>query len=378
MPSAQARTPPAWLQLAAPLPVYLGMAGLVFASAWRSPSTLAVGSSGDASLQMWFLSWIPFALSHGQNPFLTTHLDSMVGVNLMWNTAMPLLGLLLWPVTATLGPVVAYNVLETIALALSAWFACLAYRRYVRSAVAAGVGGLLYGFSPYMLAHSLGHPQLTAVFVPPLILIVLDEILVRQRRPPILMGILLGILGAAQLLMAEEVFAMLVLLGLLGMLLLVALAGDASRHARHAIRTGATAAGTFLLIAGIPLGIQFFGPQRVSGALRAPNVFQADLLNFIMPSHLNALAPAWVFRISDHFSGSMTESGAYLGIPLIILLVSTAVRYWCVRLVRFASLLGLLVALLSLGGTLRVAGWGTYVPAAVLAVPLAAFCPVAS
>ncbi len=354
--------------------MYLGLATLLFASAWRSPSTLAVGDSGDIPLQLWFLSWTPFALGHGQNPLLTTHLDSMVGVNLMWNTTMPLLGVLLWPVTATLGPLVAYNGLETAGLALSAWCASLAYRRYVSSTMAAAAGGLLYGFSPYMLAHSLGHPGLTAMFVPPLILLTLDEILVRRRRSPILMGILLGILGAAQLLIMEEVLAILVLLGVVSVLSLLVLAPEAARDTRHAIRAGSAAALSFLVIAGIPLAVQFFGPQRVSisSALRTPNAFQADLLNFIMPTQLNALAPSWVSAISNHFSGGLTESGAYLGLPLIALLAGTAVRLWGLRLVRFASLLALLVSLLSLGALLRVAGWGTYVPAPVLALPLPA------
>jgi hypothetical protein len=323
---------------------------------------------------MWFLSWAPFALSHGHNPLLTTYLDSSVGVNLMWNTAMPLLGVLLWPVTATLGPVVDYNALETAALALSSWCAFVVYRRYVGSTLGAAAGGLLFGFSPYMLAHSLGHPQLTALFIPPLIWLTLDEILVRRRRSPILMGVVLGLLGAAQLLIAEEVFAMVVLFGLAGMLLLLVLAREEARDWQRTIRAVLAGALTFLVVAAFPLAIQLFGPQRLplGATVRMPNSFQTDLLNFIMPSHLNALAPAWVSGISRHFQGGPTEAGAYLGIPLIALLVVTAARFSSMRPVRFAATLGVLAALLSLGPLLRVAGWGTFIPAILLAVPLPA------
>lgn len=364
----------AWLRLAAPLAGYLALAGILFAGAWRAPTTLAVGNTVDTSLQMWFLSWTPFALSHGHNPLLTTYLDSLVGVNLMWNTPMPVLGVLLWPVTATLGPVVAYNVLETAGLAFSAWCACLVYRRYVRNTAAAAVGGLLFGFSPYMLAHSLGHPQLTALFIPPLIWLTLDEILVRRRRSPILMGVLVGLLGAAQLLIEEEVFAMLVLFGLAGVLLLLVLARDEALDWRHTIRAAVSAALTFLVVAAFPLAIQLVGPQRLplGGSVRPPNIFQTDLLNFIMPTYLNGLAPSWVFGISRHFLGGPTEAGAYLGIPLLALLVVTAARFSSLRPVRFAAALGVLAALLSLGPLLRVGGWGTFIPAALLAVPVPA------
>ena len=49
-------------------------------------------------------------------------------------------------------------------------------RRFVSSQLAAGAGALLYGFSPYMTAHSLAHPNLTAAFIPPLVLLLLDNI----------------------------------------------------------------------------------------------------------------------------------------------------------------------------------------------------------
>jgi len=65
-------------------------------------------------------------------------------------------GVAMWPFTSSLGPIFSYNLLVTLALALSAWCAFLAVRRYVESPVAAALGGLLYGFSPYMVAQSQG------------------------------------------------------------------------------------------------------------------------------------------------------------------------------------------------------------------------------
>jgi hypothetical protein len=94
-----------------------------------------------------------------------------------------------------LGLPVTVTALYTLALALSAWFASVAFRRYVRSYPAALLGGLVYGFSPAMIAQSSSHLHLTlGAVLPPLMLLAVDELLHRQRRNPLLVGAGLGFL----------------------------------------------------------------------------------------------------------------------------------------------------------------------------------------
>ena len=196
-----------WIRHALVLIVFVAAAVLVFSAAWKAPATTIIGVGGDPLLAIWFMRWVPFAISHGFNPLLTDYLDYPQGVNLMWNTAAPLLGVVFWPVTERFGPIVAYNLAETLALASSAWVAYLAFGRYIGSTVAAAVGGLLFGFSPYMISHSLGHPSLTVAFTVPLMLLLFDDIFVRQRRPVLVVGGLLGLLAVTQLLISEELLA---------------------------------------------------------------------------------------------------------------------------------------------------------------------------
>src|SRR4030081_3910038 len=102
---------------------YLALSVVLFASALRHPFHLQVGNATDGLLAMWFLKWLPFAISHGQNPLLTNYLDYPAGVNLMWNGSMLLVDLLLAPLTMPLGPIFTYNLMCTLAVALSAWTA---------------------------------------------------------------------------------------------------------------------------------------------------------------------------------------------------------------------------------------------------------------
>src|SRR2546421_11949398 len=184
--------------------IYLVVAVGIFATIWFQPGgpfTNALGVGGDPQLAIWFLRWQGFALAHGHNLLFTTYLDAPQGVNLMWNTTAPLLGVALAPLTATLGGVFAYNVAETLGLATSAMAAFVMIRRYVQATdaigtVAALIGGAVYGFSPYMAAHALGHPPAGILFSPPPGLLFVDDLFVRPTGQANPGGVGLGGLGA--------------------------------------------------------------------------------------------------------------------------------------------------------------------------------------
>ena len=62
---------------------------------------------------------------------------------------------------------------------------------------AAFIGGLFYGFSPFVLTNlTSSHIDLTLVAIPPLVIICLEELLIRQRRNPVTTGVVLGVLRA--------------------------------------------------------------------------------------------------------------------------------------------------------------------------------------
>jgi hypothetical protein len=120
---------------------FLGLAVWMFAPAWSSPTTTTLnGGDGDTAIFMWFLRWVPFALEHGHDLLVSHHLNYPDGVNLMWNTSLPLAGLLLAPITARWGPVLSFNILLVLAYGLSAWCAYLAIRRFAPGHLAAAVG----------------------------------------------------------------------------------------------------------------------------------------------------------------------------------------------------------------------------------------------
>ena len=189
------------------LALFVSLSFALYVRTWVAPRTRWLGVSGDPAQHAWFLRWVPHALAHGDNPLFSTHVNYPDGVNLMWNTSMPLIGVLTAPVTLLGGPVLAYNTVVTLGVALSGWSAYVVLRRYVENGAAALAGGLVYGFSPYIVAQSLTHSNLVQAYIPPILVLVLDEALVRQRRSPYVLGGFLGMLATVQLLIGEELLA---------------------------------------------------------------------------------------------------------------------------------------------------------------------------
>lgn len=334
------------------LAVYAVLAVALFSDTWRRPTTWSIGvNTGDPQQFMWFLSWPIFAIFNGVNPLFTNYQYYPDGVNLMWNTSILLPGLALSPITWLGGPVLSYNVLATASLALSAWSAFILLRRFVPSQLAAGVGALLYGFSPYTTAHSLAHPNLTAAFIPPVVLILLDDIVRVQRRRPAVAGLLLGLAGVAQLLIGEEILATTSVVATLLVCLAIALRPDQVRpRIKRTLWGLGSAAAVFVVLAAGPIGFQLFGPRHVQGVLHPVNAYVSDALSFFVPTRLILLAPSSAVAVSDKFSGGVVEANSYVGVLLSLLLVFIAVRYWHRLVVRLAALAALLIAILSMGG----------------------------
>ena len=336
--------------------VFLGLAVWMFAPAWRSPTTTTLkGGDGDPAIFIWFLRWVPFALEHGHDLLVTHYLNYPDGVNLMWNTSLPLPGLLLAPVTTRWGPVLSFNLLLVLAYGLSAWCAYLAIRRFARGHLAAAVGGLIYGFSPAMRVQS-HHLHMTLAFLVPLMLLALHEILVRQRRSPWLVGVGLGLMAGAQLLIGEELLAMAALLGF-AMFLLIVLTNLRRLRERWVYAAKAFAIALVMVSAIIvwPLSVQFGGPQRIHGDIQKTN-YSNDLQSFILPGWPQALTWEGSAELVSDFAGG---NSAYLGLPLLLVLVVLGVRWRASPVVRIGLALMVVAAMLSLGPTLLVGGEDT-------------------
>jgi hypothetical protein len=341
-----------------PLLVYTAISVLVFARPLLPDFVGSyIGQGSDPADFMWFLVWWPYAIAHHVNPFLTHAIFAPGGLNLAWSTTIPLGSLLLAPITATLGPVVAYNILSIASPALAAWTAFILCRYISRSYWPALLGGYIFGFSSYMLAQTLGgHLHMTLVFPVPLALYIAARTLDRTLKPST-SAALMGVTLAVQFLLSVEIFATLTVFGVMAIVLALGFTlGEDRRRIAKILTPIAGAYALMLLLAGPYLSFMFAGPGPV-GQIQSTSLFSADALNFLIPTAVNVLGGLYAFRvISNKFQGNIFELGAYTGPVLIALVLAFAWRRWREPFGKLLVDSLIIIWVLSLGPILHVGG----------------------
>jgi len=333
------------------------------------PSRLYYGCDcTDTAQTVWFLAWTPHAVLTGHNPLFTHAVNYPVGVNLAQNTLMPLLGLLAAPITATLGPVASANCWMVLAMPLSATSAYLVLRHWRLRLPAAALGGLLYGFSPYLVGQGVNHLDLTFVVLPPLIIMIVVD-LARSPRRPVRLGAVLALLVTGQFLVSPEILVTVVMLCVVGILAAAVFlvlrdpAGFLRRGRPMAVGLAVAAVVAGALLA-YPAWFELAGPHHFVGPVQGfHNPFRADLLDFVVPSPFQWLAPAglraWGVRLTRLVG---IEDGAYLGVPVLLLAGWLGWRSRAAPRTKLAALVAVIAGALSLGPHLFVNGHATSVP----------------
>jgi hypothetical protein len=309
----------------------------------------------DGSIFVWMLSWWPHAFAHELNPLFTTVAWAPGGINLAWVTSVPALALVMTPITQAFGPLFAFNLAGLAAPTLASWTGYLLCRRVVGSFFPALIGGLCFGFSPFLISEvGQGHPNFSLAFLVPVaayLVLRLAEGSIRARWFVPLLGIVL----AVQIYLSTEVFATMTLIGVLFGGVVFVLAGRTGRQRLR--RTVGPAAGAYAvaLALGSPLLFVAFSRPRpyktgFHPGLRHGAQSVADFLAYLIPGRFTILGG----QLGNRWGPA--GNPWYFGVPLLLLLILFLVterrrrRTWVL-----AAALALTLAL-SAGGTLAVFG----------------------
>lgn len=363
-PRARAAT---WLILGG----YLLAAVALTVHLWADPASRAQvvpghGISHDIDLFAWFIRYEATAIAHGRLPDLvTTALNAPQGVNLMWNTSFLLPGVVFAPLTLAIGPQATLTTVLTLGFAGSAAAMFWVLRRWGASLAAAALGGAIFGFSPAVRIAAVGHYHLQFAVLLPLTIDALLR-LVTGRGRPVRTGAWLGLLTAAQLFIAEETVA---LTAVAGAVIVMVLAAGRPRAVPGLVRgavTGlATAAAVLVVTSGYPLWVQFHGPLAEQGSPWTPGHFRNRPGDFVNgPSGVLIHSQATAAYLASH-AVRMVEYFAYLGWPMLAVLLLAAACFWRDPRVRALAVTFAVLEVFSLGSRTIVLH-GLHYPATLL------------
>ncbi|MFM8944055.1 MAG: hypothetical protein ACKOI0_02195, partial [Actinomycetota bacterium] len=313
--------------------------------------SIGVGK-GDSKLYVWSLSWLPYALTNGLSPFFTDRVFAPGGADLTWVTTLPAPALVLWPITATFGPLVAYNVLLLLAPALAGWATFLLCRQVTDRFWPSVIGGYLVGFSTYMVGQLHGHANLVLLFPAPLAAYLVLRRYAGTLRPlgfvAVLAGALLFLFGSS-----TEVFATTTLFGVIAFAGALALFPDR----RRIFEVGILVASAYAVVGFVLIPFLLDAFRNVPGApIRPIDRASTDLFSFVLPRTSTLIGGARFRGVTSRFTASIVEDGGYLGIPLLVAVGLATIAGWRRRAVWFLVGFSALAAILSLGPILHVLG----------------------
>ncbi len=366
-PAGSSHRATVWLHLA----VFGGFVLLGVALWWRvwitgSPTSTLTCQCGDPSQGLWFLTWTPWALVHGHSPFLADAIFAgQGGANMMVNTSWMLPATVLAPVTWLFGPIASFNVAATLAPAISGWCFFVASRRVTTLVPAQVLGALLFGFSPFLLQNDpFGHLNFTLLFFPPLLFIVLHDLVVTHRRSAASNGVWLAVLVVAEFFTGTELLAMTVVVAVVTMVVAAGIAPRAAweQRARMA-KAGAVAGGIVVVVLAYPVWFIVAGPRHIVGFSWANSPQLGTSPSAILDPGVGVHSVSLFDAVGGYFGAVGPNSGPfhlpsliYFGLPLIAFLVVSSVTWYRWRL-AWALVAGTVAAwLLSFGTTLGTEG----------------------
>jgi hypothetical protein len=197
------------------LVVYLA-AGI--ALTWPRASYLSrhlLPETRDVSGYVWDLWWTAHQVVHLANPWYTNHMAAPVGIQLGFDTTMPLAGLIMTPITLAFGPSASFDVLTILVPGLVCYLMYRAARLWLAEpgAIAAGA---LFGLSSMLTWQDWQHLNIAlgTVFLP----MTLEAAVRLRRRPRARQGVILGVVLGASVLVNQESAVMAVLLAAVALL----------------------------------------------------------------------------------------------------------------------------------------------------------------
>jgi hypothetical protein len=171
---------------------------------WPTTRNLADGELikvPDVSSYVWALWWMAHQVAHLGDPWFTTYMAAPVGVQLGFDTLMPLPGLVMTPVTLLFGPSASFAVLTIAMPGLLCYVTYRAARLWLGQPGSI-VAGAFFGLSTMLTWQDLYHLNIAigTLFLP----LTLEAAVRLRRRPGRRQGIILGLVLGGSVLTNQE------------------------------------------------------------------------------------------------------------------------------------------------------------------------------
>ncbi len=307
----------------------------------------------DTYMKLWDGWWFSQIIHSGLPLSFTRTLFFPIGLDLTFHSISWTVSAMIWLLTPLLGSISAYNFSILLAIFTTAYGGYLLIRPMVNHRAAAWLGGAVYSFIPYHVAHSGAHPDLVYLAVIPIALLLFFRAFSSYSwRSAAGAALMLGLAAFTSLYIM--IFAFITLIPIFIYLALEKYRWREVKFWKTAIVFGFVCA----LVVGLRIFPIFQSARALSTAIEQKydaDVRQTDLLSFVIPSRFNPIFAPYVTGISEQFTMNY-KWPAYLGLIPLALCLGAITWKERRRLTLLWIAIGLIFVMLSLGPALRLNG----------------------
>lgn len=333
-----------------------------------------VNGTGDVLQTLWALWFVPYStFVLGHSPYHTNLVYYPVGANLVADALSPLAGILFAPFQS-ISLQAEYNIIFFLGFALSGVFAFLLAEHITKNRYASFLGGLIYAFSPFHIAHAYtGLDWTTIEFIPLFVLFFLLMIESGKKKYAAfaaLSFVLLTFMGDIEQGIIAASFM------IISVVALSCLRPSSMLNKKTAMNLALLVVS--ILLIGSPFFIFVFQNLPSSFALANQNAdinhnlaFSDSLLSFLLPSPYNGLFK-W---LSSGYSGmypAVSEDVSYIGYSILFLSAYAVYRKYKegkIRDIAHWLVVGVIAFLLALGPYLAIPSTGNAVHVTSIPMP---------
>lgn len=321
-------------------------------------STHFWGDGGDGLQNVWNMWWIRKCLDNKMNPYFTDYLHQPYGTTLIFQTLNPFNAIISLPLQYFSNLIVSYNFIIFFSFITSGLTMFLLVRYLTKAFWPAVLAGIIFSFSPYHYAHSMGHLQLMAMeWVPAYILFFIK--IFRERR--ILNTVLASFFAVLTALSDWYYFFYIFIFSVLYLTFsLFKLFWQKQKDKyKYLINVGKRLIFLFIpiliMVGPLVYKMILLNPENFIG--QHPSlIFSADLLSFFVPGQFHFLFSKYFEPVYTSFSNFYSEGGNYLGYTVLLFTFFALFTVPVLKKTIFWFLSASLFFILALGPKLQIAG----------------------
>lgn len=307
----------------------------------------------DAFQFMWIFWWFKKSLLIFVNPYITPYLFYPSGASLAFSAITPFNSMVSVPLQFAFTLVNTYKIIWILTFILTGYGTFLLVKYLTNDTKAAFIAGLIFMFSPYRMAHGVGHLNLISTeWIPFYVLFLIKTIHENQKSNAIYAALFLFLTA-----LSCNYYLVYLLIFTIFYLLYHKWSNKNLINKNTLKRIG-----IIIILSGSVI-LPFFYPMLKELLVAQSNYmyqggfieYSADLLGFLVPPMFHPIFGKLVEPIYSNFTGNLAENTVFVGYTVIFLSIVSFLKIRT-KEIKFWTLSVVIFIILSLGPLLHVNG----------------------